>query len=290
MQEITLVPFGGLGNRLKTVASAVRLAIQHGRRLTIYWFRDPGLNCRADTLFSLSPDAQEYVTLVDSSFPRNLLCDRPRIKNLFIPRILIPLQFRLYLHGDSLKHKLKEVPDYGTYIFGNRQKGRILISSCWELTNDPEMMDFILPSPAVMARRERLMQGWSGRMVGVHIRRGDHGISIAQSPTSLFIARMEGLIDEDPDTRFFLATDSIEEREMLQRHFLGRVYTSESTPERDSADGILDAYAELLTLSATSVILGSSRSTFSRLAARIGHSAYHEISLQAPQGADITEL
>ena len=47
---LTLIPIGGLANRLRSIASGVALARDYGQTLHIYWFKDAGLNCRFDDL------------------------------------------------------------------------------------------------------------------------------------------------------------------------------------------------------------------------------------------------
>ena len=55
---LTLIPIGGLANRLRSIASGVALARDYGQTLHIYWFKDAGLNCRFDDL-CLPPDAPD---------------------------------------------------------------------------------------------------------------------------------------------------------------------------------------------------------------------------------------
>jgi hypothetical protein len=48
---ITLVPVGGLANRMKAIDSAIALAREVNTGLQIIWYKDQGLNCRFDELF-----------------------------------------------------------------------------------------------------------------------------------------------------------------------------------------------------------------------------------------------
>lgn len=41
--HITLVPFGGLGNRLKAISAGIKLARQTHSDIDIYWVVDSGL-------------------------------------------------------------------------------------------------------------------------------------------------------------------------------------------------------------------------------------------------------
>ena len=46
--SMTLVPVGGLANRMKAIDAAIQLISGTDISLKIYWFRDQGLNCRFD--------------------------------------------------------------------------------------------------------------------------------------------------------------------------------------------------------------------------------------------------
>lgn len=48
---ITLVPIGGLGNRMRAIASGIALSEATQQKLCIVWIKDKGLNCRFDELF-----------------------------------------------------------------------------------------------------------------------------------------------------------------------------------------------------------------------------------------------
>ena len=50
-KDITLIPVGGLANRMRAIASAVELSRICDCRLNVYWFRDMGLNARFGDIF-----------------------------------------------------------------------------------------------------------------------------------------------------------------------------------------------------------------------------------------------
>ena len=54
MRKITLVPIGGLGNRIEAISSVI--AYCHAREiyLEVIWFKDHGLNCDFDNLFMIN--------------------------------------------------------------------------------------------------------------------------------------------------------------------------------------------------------------------------------------------
>ena len=52
---ITLIPTSGLGNRLRIMATAMKLAREGNKKLQIYWNRNSELNCQFEKLFELPP-------------------------------------------------------------------------------------------------------------------------------------------------------------------------------------------------------------------------------------------
>jgi len=82
---------------------------------------------------------------------------------------------------------------------------------------------------------------------------------------------MQEAIQSDKETRFFLATDSIEEENTLKDLFKGRIIVqSDKKLRRNDPLAIKDALVDMLCLSKTKKILGSYWSSFSDTAASIG--------------------
>lgn len=118
----------------------------------------------------------------------------------------------------------------------------------------------------VAERTERLGE----HRVGVHIRRTDNADSIAASPDGLFMARMDAILDSEPATRFYLATDSEEVKRIFRGRYGERIVSSLSRADRGSVEGIKEAAVELYALAATQLILGSFYSSFSEAASKLG--------------------
>jgi hypothetical protein len=106
--------------------------------------------------------------------------------------------------------------------------------------------------------------------IGIHIRRSDHSIAINKSPDALFIQKMQEAIQDRPQTRFYLATDSEQVKETMISKFGSRIITSPYKASRDTVAGMQNALVELYTLAATSGILGSFGSSYSTIASQIG--------------------
>ena len=63
---LTLVPVGGLANRMRAIVSAAALTGETGHTLHVVWFKDAGLNCRFDELFC--PIGRTDIRLHEATF------------------------------------------------------------------------------------------------------------------------------------------------------------------------------------------------------------------------------
>lgn len=72
--DFTLVPFGGLGNRMYAICSAIAYCQKNKKSLKIIWFRDHNLNCSVSDLFTISAE-MEFVDLKDASLMDLILRD-----------------------------------------------------------------------------------------------------------------------------------------------------------------------------------------------------------------------
>ena len=137
---------------------------------------------------------------------------------------------------------------------------------------DAASLAFLKPSAGILQKGEPLFSQLGAKTVGVHVRRTDHTEAIANSPLSLFADKMRQEMTEVPGTDFFVATDDEgvkrELREALPDAKL--IFHDSGIIDRNSKEGICDAYIEMLALSRCRKILGSYNSTFSLLPSYIG--------------------
>ena len=111
----------------------------------------------------------------------------------------------------------------------------------------------------------------SVRCLGLHIRRSDNLQAKIVSPLSLFLEKIDYEIDSDNSTHFFLSTDDEATREYMLKRYGGRIITQKSLGNRYTLRGEVDAVVDLLLLSQTCKLYGSYWSSFSEVAATIGH-------------------
>lgn len=260
--KITLVPQGGLGNRMRTIVSGIMLAEAVDAELEIVWFRDWGLGCRYDAL--LQPIDLPFVRVREATALDLLLRDHPRRRNLWIPLLAERLCYDVCIRNAEFHTPASE------YIARCRGK-RVWLSSCGSFmskTPDKERFRLFRPQQNVQQLINQTARLFGNhRVVGVHLRRTDSVKSIEESPTTLFIERMKA---EPADTLFFVATDSEEDKHLLRESFGKRVVTSGHQADRASLEGMRDAAADMFLLAGTEHILGSFYSSFSEIASYIG--------------------
>ncbi|MCR4919944.1 MAG: hypothetical protein K5928_09085 [Prevotella sp.] len=288
---LDFVPAGGLGNRMKAMAAAWRLAHDIGATLHVVWFQDWGLGCRFDQLFCLSEPWNGC--LREATFVDKLLRDRPRRHNLFVPQLYQRLHYDRCIGEEEATQMMYSGQDFAAVC---RDKRVWLSSHVYFLGQDipDDSFDLFLPIPKLQAEIERRWQhiscgpsdapdrasaarsSSSPNVVGVHIRRTDNQRSISDSPTALFVERMR---QEPDDTVFYIATDSEEEKRELRQLFGSRLHCAERQAERGTLQGMEDALVEMYLLSRTRRILGSAASTYSMTAAAIGRTPLEIIKL-----------
>lgn len=263
--ELTLVPVGGLANRMKAIDAAISLTQEVGAALRIVWFKDQGLNCRFNQLFS--PLDLPNVTVKEASVADLFLLDRPRRKNFHLPSLFQRLQFSDCIYEEQATQLFYRQFDFPTWL---KQHKRAYLASCVYFYSKPQEQRFrhFRPIPALQQQIDHLCAPFL-HTIGVHIRRTDNAASIAQSPTELFISRMEEEIQRDASCTFYLATDSETDKALLKQRFGKRLFTSPQPTVRNTPNGIQAALIELYALSHTQRILGSAQSSYSETAAQL---------------------
>ena len=264
---ITLVPVGGLANRMKAIDAAVGLAQEANARLHIIWFKDKGLNCRFDQLFR-SLELKD-VTLKEASWTDKFIFDRPRRKNFHLPRL-----FQRVLFDDCIYEHEATQRFYRKFDFLSWAQGKnVYIASCvyFHPQTVRPLFRIFQPIEKIQEQVRTFTDSFSRPTMGIHIRRTDNIASISQSPTELFIEKMREEIGKDEDCQFYVATDSEEEKKRLKDIFGERILTLPRAADRNSIAGMQDALVELYVLSHTRKIMGSMQSSYSETAAQISN-------------------
>ena len=137
--------------------------------------------------------------------------------------------------------------------------------------------DFLKPKPCIAAKVAEWKSKLGEMPFGFHIRRTDNVKSIKYSPDEMFIDRAKALIETDEKARFFLATDDAEVKEKFRKLFGEHCVTREVAARHD-ANGAEDAVVDMLVLSCCKRgVCGSYWSSFSEVAAEIGHCPFEQM-------------
>ena len=270
-KHIILVPYGGLGNRMKAVAAGIRIARQYNYNIDIYWFQDKGLASRFDHLFL--PIDIPGVRIIEAPKSNAYRYNRPRRPNFYLSRCW------LWLQGYRLFVDIKDINKLEAYL-SRHNEARVWISSCYYFIDEKNIpvdaYDIFKPLPSIQADVDAVAANFGDNTVGIHVRRTDNQSSKDNSKTEDFIECMELL---PADTRFYLATDESYIKQLFTRLFGSRITTMAADACRNTNSGIRDAVIEMFVLSRTKRIFGSHGSTFSVASACIGRKPYQNTDI-----------
>lgn len=271
------MPIGGLANRFNAITSAIAFCKDYNIKLKVLWFKDKGMGADFHSLFDLSEDVEKLdIEIVDAKW-YHYVYDRPRKRNFWLPYIFQIFLFERRCYEKdivSLGNSFDKILNMLT------QHNNVYLVHCSSFYMN-NLNDIILKKD-IRKRVEEVTSVFSGKkMIGIHVRRTDNIISIKNSPLELFIKEMDKELVSDENTFFYVASDSLEEKNRLIARYKERIITSVEQPQRDTYKGIVDALVELHALSKTEKIYGSSYSTFSNLAAQLGDMELKVLSLES---------
>lgn len=267
MKTLTIVPTGGLANRMIALAAAFSLAKKSGRQLKVIWQKDNGLNAGFNDIFRYDPN--NFRLLEVPSFVYNFYYDLPRKRNLFLPSLFHNLSKRnwIYHTGNKaetmdeeffLKEALSPVKD-------------LVINSCYPFYfYDKKILDVLFRVNDLVEKRIEEILGNRIPAVAIQIRRTDNSLSIKNSPVSLFRQTVDFVIEENPQTVFYLATDDQSIKKLFEKEFGDKIVYNPSPAKRDTLEGIIDGMAEMEIMARCKKIYGSFSSTYSLMAAQKG--------------------
>lgn len=253
MNQLTLVPQGGLCNRLRAVLSAVSLVEEKRIKalIRVGWSADAECAARFDQLFEPYPAA--CLTIGQRHW-----LDRPVTRrNLHWPALL-----RSALYTAQYRNR----PPAAAALCG-----KIYVSTGHAFCEySPEYVRRLRPLPHLQERIDTLSADFDAHTIGIHIRRTDHSTAIAESPDSLFVDAIGQCIASDPEVSFFLATDDSALKARLAAQFPDRISVQECCGTRADLCGMEEAVVDLWTLARTSRIIGSYWSSYTDTAAELG--------------------
>ena len=275
--RLTLVPSGGLANRMRAIASAHCLCQQTDSSLQVIWFRDWALNAPFNSIF-----LPQNLTIREATPIDYLLNDRPRKRNLWIPKFIQQAVYRHAIYETDIDHLRTSGFNFEAWRRGHS----CYMSDFNEFGTVPDDVyrQLFVPTEIIRQKIQVYTNRFTSHTIGMHIRRTDNVYAIRMSPTELFVERAAHETDLHSDTTIFLATDDEQVKELFRRRFGSRIITPEEQADRNSIEGILNAAAEMYTLAETSIIYGSAWSSFSEMAAKIGNRALTVVTSDNHEG------
>lgn len=267
--KLVLIPTSGLGNRIRIMAVAIKLARESGKKIKIYWNSNEELHAQFDDLFE--PMEGIEIKKIPFKYKAWIRMSAHSAKLFGLDKWYLNCFQYDFVFLDNMAEK----------VWHNQLKLQqevdkaedVLICSCQEF-NYFELEDYrrlFVPKAVLQQKINKVCQNFNRDTIGVHIRGTDQEASKKYSPLSLFIMQMEKEIGRNPAVTFFLSTDEEKNQEELLKKFGGdRILYHKKIFDRHVTQGMRDAVVDLFCLSKTSKIYGSYFSSFSEVAGRIG--------------------
>ena len=255
---LTLVPQGGLCNRLRILLSAIQAKAQGVQPIRVEWGRDPECSAWFEELFV--PVDMGGFRVVHRHW---WAAPRTR-RNLWLPVLL-----RLFMGYRVQRANYRPATDDDFFRLV-RRGGRVYLSGGYALCHySPDCVARLCPRPELMQRIERIKARFGRNTVGVHIRRTDNTVSMAHSTPEGFRRAMDREIKRDFNVRFFLATDDEALKSTLMQEYPDHIISQRAPLRRDTLEGMGAAVVDLWCLSATRKLIGSYWSSFTDTAAEL---------------------
>lgn len=255
---LTLVPLGGMCNRINSIMSGIEWSKNNpDTQFRVLWWKSHDLYAAFDELFMPIKD-------VSIKPMCSILKDRPATKwNLYLPKFCRRLFYDIDVSSSNNRLEFDSVI---------KEKKRIYVATTnsfcqYVVRND--IGSTFKPAIELQARIDDYIKNWNGDVVGVHVRRTDHAEAIKHSPLDNYYNKMDDELMRNPNTRFYLASDSDEVKEQMKSKYGAIILSQDFTLSRKSPQGMKDAVVELFTLASCNKIIGSDYSSYSLMAARI---------------------
>lgn len=272
----------GLGNRLRALGSAMAFARQSRRIVVAIWQQDIHVAAKYHSLFERSD------LIVLSAFTPKW----PFIKLHEFDSAWSQFKFYNYMEMEPEAKKGELiVNDVDKHIY---YKGAYIMEApdytWWESAN--EELRSLRPVQMVRDKLQMLEEKGIRNAIGVHIRNrtldhdienvdfdSEYGHAAAEemeqwrqrSSFLTFSTEMERILrEEDKDAQFYIATDTWQLLDIMERRFPGRIICTKRTCDDRLSECVKYALVDLYALGYTRKLLGSNWSSFTEAAQRFG--------------------
>lgn len=257
MKQIYIIPFAGLCNRMRAIASGVCISQHYGCPATIYWNNSFGLKADFSNLFQ--PIIIPNVRIEEN---KRWLFSIGDTRDYLLRWPILKILYHTFFNFTPSKGDVTQLIHLG--------KKQPLLISCYSMGPHYPLGKLFVPKKDITEKINAIVGKYSANTIGVHIRRTDNKKAIGRSPISAFTALMNDEIKKDDSVSFYVASDDEKTKEDLKLMFPNRIITMPQKADRNSIEGMKNAVTELFCLSKTRMIIGSGYSSYSEIAAEIG--------------------
>ena len=247
MPEIHLQVVAGLANRLRALVSGICLAEDCKVNLIVHWVKEPACGTHFESLFD-STSLPSFVTVTSTPLLKYYECLSPA-----------NMEFAKSYWDRSKPLLLKS---YGHFHSDDMTRWLIHLRRLRAVSEISTLL------------QQRLPPVDPSSFLGVHIRCGDNVKAIQASPLNKFIERLE----KEKDKVFVVATDDLVVRKTLIEKFPGQVWFTSRILDRQSEEGMKDAFIDFLALASCKHIVGSAHSSFNEIACLYGECLLERIT------------
>ncbi|SOE23310.1 hypothetical protein SAMN06298216_3701 [Spirosomataceae bacterium TFI 002] len=261
--QIDVIPFGGLGNRLRVLNSALYLSQKIGAKVSLGWIVKAELNTDFNNLYESATIPFERV----GSFRMTLF--HYFLKHIFVQKytgvykIILSLFYDLIIFDNEALNWSKE-----ELIEKTTGSKKVLIATCYQFWDFPDYNNFVLTRD-LKAKVESYSRSFEN-VIGVHVRRTDHIDIIKASSLNSYFEQMDKTLKESPERSFFICSDDAEVKKELKDKYGNKVFFNEIELSRASTVGMEGAILDIYLLAKTEKIIANSKSSFAVLASKIG--------------------
>lgn len=253
--SLTVVPGGGLCNRMAMLDSALALGRRLGRSVDVVWKLGRALNCRLEDLFEPLPGVARVAHVRANTLPGKVSL---KVRQAWASLRGADTWYRHELYG------MREDP--AALLERARKATRLRIRGDTRFYADGPLYQGFQPVPALAARIRAEAAGLEGA-VGVHVRRTDHAEAIRRSPLDAFVAALREERAEAPGCPIFVATDDPTVRDALRTALGGEIrHTTPRSLDRNTPEAIEDALVDLYCLASCRRLVTGPLTTFGQTA------------------------
>lgn len=282
MNKLTIVPSGGLCNRLRVILSAAEYCRINSRKLEIIWLKNKECFIHFYELFEINEITDIHLfDILNTPFHLR----RPTRRNLYLSALFFLIvnlnkKYSSYIvdynitrwTGGFFSRLFKRIDKKFNSAKYFESKGKNpIVFTCYPLLRNYSVNNLFTPKKSLLSSVDKITEAYSDNTFGLHIRMTDNTIAIQNSPLYLFDNLISNELAINPISKFFLSTDEQSVKEDFIAKYGNAIITNKGPLNRSSEQGMYLAMIDILCLSRTLKIYGSFYSSFSEYAANMGN-------------------